>query len=278
MNNNSDFEIKNGIKCYSPDLAFYNNDFPADTFRFLYEAEETNFWFRSRNRIIQYLFDRYIGNKKADILEIGCGTGYVLKGLASAFPKYQLTGSEIHLEGIKFAKKRLTHAEFIQLDASQMPFEDRFNAVGAFDVLEHIEEDEKVMKQVYKALQANSYFFVTVPQYQWMWSSTDDLAFHKRRYSRKELKEKLREAGFEVRFISSFVFMLFPMMIISRWLKNIKTRGNPSTTDPHAELDELNLSPFLNSVFTGFMKIDEFLIKRGKALPWGGSLVAVAKK
>lgn len=275
INDSAEFEVINGIKCYSPTLAYANADYPADVFQFLYDAEETNFWFISRNRVIKQLFGRYIGNKPAAILEIGCGTGYVLKGLKTRFPNYILTGSEIHLEGIKFAQKRLPTIEFIQLDAMEMPFENTFEGVGAFDVLEHIEEDVRVMKEVYKALKPNGYFVISVPQYQWMWSTTDDIAFHKRRYSRKELIGKLENAGFEVIYIGSFVFALFPFMYISRFFKKSK-EGNENNN--HEELTELKINPFLNTVFLAVMKIDEVLIRLGRSLPFGGSLIAVARK
>lgn len=269
-----------GIKCYAPDLAFQNSDYPVEEFKFLYEAENKNFWFISRNRVIQHLFKKYIGAKKVNILEIGCGTGYVLKGLEKKFPKYTLKGSEIHVEGIKFAQKRLPNIEFVQLDATEMPFENEFDAIGAFDVLEHIEEDEKVMEEVNKSLKSKGYFIISVPQYQWMWSITDAIAFHKRRYHRKELKEKLEKAGFELKYMTSFVFTLFPMMYLSRLLKKkSKNDQDLSTSEAkQAELNELKLNPLLNSLFLACMKLDEWLIKLGVSLAWGGSLMAVAQK
>ena len=74
---------------------------------------------------MQHLFKKYLGSRNNKILEIGCGTGYVLKGLEDKFINYQLVGSEIHIEGIKFAKERLQKVEFIQLDATKMPFENQ---------------------------------------------------------------------------------------------------------------------------------------------------------
>lgn len=138
------------------------------------------------------------------------------------FKNYELYGSEIHLEGIKFAKNRLPNIELIQLDATNLPFENEYNAISAFDVLEHIEEDVKVIQQVHKALKRGGFFIVSVPQYQWLWSVNDNIAYHKRRYSRKELKNNLLIEGFEINYISSFVFILFPVMCISRLFKQKK--------------------------------------------------------
>ncbi len=271
------FTYINNIKCYAPDLANENSEYPKDVFKILFKAESTNFWFVSRNKIIQGLFRKYLGKQTSKVLELGCGTGYVLKGLQETFSNYELVGSEIHLEGIKFAKERLPNVNFIQLDATKIPFENQYDAIGAFDVLEHIDEDELVIQQVHKALKEGGLFFISVPQYQWMWSINDDIAYHKRRYSRKELKEKLSNSGFEVIYISSFVFMLFPFMYFSRLFK--ANKSNEITDEIIIkEMNELQLNPLLNKLFTLFMSIDVFFIRYKISLPFGGSLISVARK
>lgn len=272
-----EYEIISGIKCYSPNLAIENGDYPADSFKMLFEIEDKNFWFVNRNEIILNLFKKYLGKEANKVLEIGSGTGYVLKGLNDTFENYNLYGSEIHLEGIKFAKDRVPNIEFIQMDATNIPFEHEFNAIGAFDVLEHIEDDVKVIQEVHKALKPGGLFIISVPQYQWMWSINDDLAYHKRRYSHTELKNKLSNEGFEIIYISSFVFVLFPFMYISRLFKKNKAY---EITDEIIlkEMNELKLNPVINSIFGLLMKVDVFLIKMGVSLPFGGSLVTVARK
>ncbi len=273
------YEIIDGIKCYAPASAFQNNDFPSESFDKLYTSENTNFWFVSRNKVIKSLVKKYLPgqvNDKSKFLEIGCGTGFVLKGL-SENKSLELSGAEIYLQGLKYAKKRLPDVEFIQLDATDLPFDNYYNAIAAFDVLEHIEEDESVMKNVYKALKQEGYFFITVPQYMWMWSKTDDYACHKRRYTRIEMKSKLQANGFYVEYMSSFVFTLFPFMVISRFISKLTAKRNISATDI-SNAPELNINPVINSIFRFVMRLDEFLISRGISLPFGGSLLMVAKK
>lgn len=272
---NSEFKIIDGIKCYSPGLAISNDGFKREGFELLYKAEEKNFWFRSRNNVIIDLFKKYLGTSdEKKILEIGCGTGFVLKGL-SDFKSYILTGAEIHIEGLKYAKKRLADVEFIQCDATDLPFRNVYDAIGAFDVLEHIEEDEKVMKSVSDALKPGGKFFITVPQHMFMWSAEDEISCHKRRYSRNELNEKIIKSGFEVNYVSSFVTALFPAMYLSRLSQRI-TKKSPSS-DINSN-NELQLNPVVNSAFESIMKVDEAFIRSGLSLPFGGSLVMVASK
>jgi SAM-dependent methyltransferase len=270
----TNFTTIDGIQCYAPELAKENDGFHAEGFDDLYRAESKSFWFRSRNNVIKTLVKKHINNNNSmQFLEIGCGNAFVLSGLSAEFPKYQMWGAEIYLEGLKYAQKRLPNAKFVQLDATKIPFESEFEAIGSFDVLEHIDQDELVMKNIHKALKPGGHFFISVPQYMWMWSIADDYACHKRRYSKKELRTKLETAGFEIEYIGSFVFALFPAMAISRIL-NKKQKNE----DMKAQGMEIFIHPTINAIFTAFMKIDEILIKAGISLPFGGSLIAVAKR
>lgn len=176
-----------GIPCYAPEKMFQNEGFNPGDFELLYKLEEKNFWFRVRNKIIKHFVKLFVNKGNgAKFLEIGCGNAYVLKGLMD-LPGLELKGSEIYLNGVKHAKDRLPEVEFMQIDATEMPFKNTFDGIGAFDVLEHIEEDEKVMEQVKNSLKPGGVFVITVPQYPWMWTYLDNQACHKRRYTRSDL-------------------------------------------------------------------------------------------
>ena len=272
---NSTYQEIEGIKCYAPELASVNDYFPEEYLRHLYKIEDEHFWYRSRNRVIKRLFKKYVGTSDPkNIMEIGCGNGFILKGLME-FKNYNLCGADIHIQGLKHCKERLPDMDFIQLDATQMPFENNFDAIGAFDVLEHIDDDISVIKNIHKALKPHGHFLISVPQYQWMWSHMDDIDQHKRRYARKELNDKLTQNGFDVIYLSSFVFILFPLMAVSRLFKKNKNFQDRTFEE---KLTELQLSPAMNFLLESFMRIDEMLLKIGLRLPFGGSLIAVARK
>jgi SAM-dependent methyltransferase len=261
-----------GFRCYAPALAGGSTDYPIENFDLLYRLEGEHFWFRARNRIILRMFRQYVADQAHPrVLEIGCGTGYVLQGLA-AEGRYELTGLEEHLAGLRYARDRLPSAEFVQADARDLPYESEFDAIGAFDVLEHIAEDTAVLASVWRALKPGGIVVLTVPQHKWLWSATDDQAMHKRRYTRRELSVKLAAAGFVLLRGTSFVTALLPVMYLSRLAKR-RQRASPE-----AELYELDVSPPANTVCAGAMRIDEALIGMGVSLPVGGSLLAVARK
>lgn len=263
-----------GFKCYAPELAMQNSGFPPEALNILAELEENNFWFKARNKILHQLFEKYLGkNNYKKVLEIGCGNGYVLKGLKDL--GYNLIGSEIYLDGLKNVRKRLTDIQLIQLDALNMPFNNELDAVGMFDVLEHIDKDTKVMQNIYTSLKQDGYFFITVPQYEWMWSYLDDYAMHKRRYTQKEIKQKLTNAGFKVVFISSFVTTLFPFVFVSRLLKKNKSIDKITIEDV---IQEFKIPKWMNNLFYRLMMIDAWCIKKNISLSFGNSIVVVAQK
>jgi SAM-dependent methyltransferase len=276
------FEVIENFKCYAPELAFESRDYSPDFFEKMFALEENNFWFQARNRILRGLFEKFIGkNQTANILEIGVGTGYVLKELSS-LKNFKLQGGELHISGLRFARKRLPEVEFIQLDATRMPFKNEFEAVGAFDVLEHVDEDLKIMQGVHRSLKAGGLFFITVPQHKFLWSKQDEGAYHKRRYSREEMLDKLKNSNFEIEFVSSFVTILFPLMFLSRWsvLKKHPPKNgiDYGSQDVEYDFDELKISPFVNTISGLLMRFDEICLKMGLSLPFGGSLAVVARK
>ncbi|MBI5591161.1 MAG: methyltransferase domain-containing protein [Deltaproteobacteria bacterium] len=248
-----------------------NSGFKAHYFKELAELEAGNFWFRARNRIILWALSRYSPSLKS-FLEIGCGTGFVISGISKRFPGLKLFGSEYLEEGLVYARQRVPTAEFTQMDARCIPYESDLDAIGAFDVLEHIEEDETVLQQVYKALKPCGFLYITVPQHAWLWSAVDEFACHVRRYAGNELHEKVCQAGFEIVRSTSFVSMLLPAMYLSRLLQQNKTDMNID------EVIGLRVNPILNKIFEWFLRAELVLIRAGVSLPVGGSRLLVALK
>lgn len=272
--NDAPYDDIDGFRCYAPALARDFTDYPSGGFDVTAEAEARSFWCRTRNRILTQVFQRFAPRSRPlDVLEIGCGIGGVIKALRE-LPNLRLTGSEIYLQGLKYARARIPSVDFIQLDATDIPFHAAYDIVGAFDVLEHIEQDELVMTQVHAALRPDGLFIITVPQYQWMWGAIDELVHHKRRYSRRQLLERLERSGFEVLYSTSFVTTLFPFMMLSR-IWDRQRRDADATADLASRV---NLPGPVNTVFDWVMRIDETLLSLGLTLPFGGSLLAVARR
>ncbi len=235
-------------------------------------VEPKHFWFVARNRILMDMMRKYFPDP-GKVLEMGCGTGFVLSGLCATFPQARLSGSDIFTEGLTFTAKRVPNAFLFQMDARHIPFREEFDLIGAFDVLEHIEEDNAALAQMYQACKPGGGIVLTVPQHRWLWSRVDDFAHHKRRYTRAELIEKTASAGFRVEYATSFVSLLLPLMLASRGLKK-----SGEDMDKQMEAVGLKVGRLTNAVLGTIMQIERGLISLGLSFPFGGSLLLVARR
>jgi 2-polyprenyl-3-methyl-5-hydroxy-6-metoxy-1,4-benzoquinol methylase len=160
------------------------------------------------------------------------------------------------------------------MDARYIPYVSEFDVVGAFDVLEHIDDDPSVLCEIFKAVKPKGGCIISVPQHRWLWSINDDVACHKRRYSRKELKAKMETVGFRVLWTTSFVTLLFPLMLLSR----IKPGIGRKKHDRENVLKELKLPARLNALFEMIGNLELAMLRYGISLPVGGSLLCVGRK
>lgn len=258
-----------GFDAYAPDMADSRDSFDPALHVELAKLEAGNFWFRARNELILYALRTFAPGMRR-FLEIGCGTGFVLSGVRTAFPEVDAAGSELFVEALHYASQRLPGVAFMQMDARHIPFRQALDVVGAFDVIEHIEDDEGVLREAYLSLRQGGTLLLTVPQHPWLWSDQDEYAHHVRRYTRDELRGKLQAAGFTVAWQTSFVSLLLPMMLVSR----LGGRGSKNQ-DPFREF---RIPRWLDTALYLVMRAEIGLIKMGLRMPVGGSLMMVARK
>jgi SAM-dependent methyltransferase len=256
-----------GVVCLAPDLADGDVGFDVSLFAELAALEGANFWFRARNRLIEWALRRHFSDASR-FLEVGCGTGFVLAGVRQALPEAELHASELHLAGLRFARERHPHVRFYQLDARSLPFDAEFDVIGAFDLLEHIDDDVGVLEQLFRAVRPGGGVVLTVPQHPFLWSSADDQARHARRYRVGELQEKLLRVGFRPLMNTSFVTLLLPLMMVSRYFR--KPTGDP--------FRELRLGGVPNRLLEAVLGVERGLIRVGVPVPCGGTRVVAAAR
>lgn len=258
-----------GFFSFSPELAISNDGLPENSHHVLNKLQSKSFWFQKRNQLIQDVILRFFSTANK-VLEIGCGSGYVLNGIRTVLPSTTLTATEIYANGLCYAAERVSEpCEFLQVDARYLPFKNEFDLIGAFDVLEHIEEDELVIENMHQALKPGGGVIITVPQHPWLWSITDDIACHKRRYKRKQLSSLLQQHGFEILVNTSFMFFLLPIMLMQRVIGSRNKEYDPAK--------ELTISATLNKIFGAILECERRIIKHGGVLPIGGSRLVVAR-
>jgi SAM-dependent methyltransferase len=243
--------------------------YDARLFEQLAGLEDRSFWFRARNRLIVQAVNK-LASPGDRFLEVGCGTGYVLRALAEECG-LEVTGSEMLGDGLEHARRRVPQATLVELDAREMSYDKQFDLAGAFDVLEHIEDDTRALRGLHRALRPGGALVITVPQHPRLWSDADEHAHHVRRYRRSELVERVRNAGFEEIRTTSFVTSLLPLMMVSRWRQRRFAR-------PYDAAAELVPPEPLNRMLEIMLRWECSLIARGVSLPVGGSLLLVGRR
>jgi SAM-dependent methyltransferase len=244
--------------------------FADELFELLSQIEPRNFWFRARNDLIVWALRAHFP-QASRLLEVGCGTGFVLSALHERCPGLRVTGGELSRAGIEVARSRVPEVPIFQLDARHLPFENEFDVVAAFDVLEHIDDDEAVLVEMARAATDQGGLMVAVPQHPWLWGTVDDFSGHVRRYTRRELVTKLEQAGLRVVHMTSFVSLLLPVVAASR----LARRGTAETYDPKREFC---LPPHIDGLFEKVMWLERKMIERRVSFPFGSSLFAVATR
>jgi SAM-dependent methyltransferase len=262
-----------GYPAFAPELAIDGNGFAPEVHDELARIEGSCFWFTGRNDLLRFALKKFFP-AACSMLEVGCGTGFVMSGILNEKPEMRVVGGELFFTGLLQAGARLPDAELLQMDACHIPYADEFDVAGAFDVLEHIDEDQCALGEMFGAVKKGGGIIVTVPQHPCLWSLTDELACHKRRYTSSDLRAKIEAAGFRIGWITSYMTLVLPGIIISR----IKSSSFPSKAVKNAVLEALKIPPVVNTALDIICKFERGLLYRGMTLPLGGSLLCVALK
>jgi SAM-dependent methyltransferase len=259
----------NGIQTFALDKACGDGTDADYRWDALASAEADHFWFTSRNAVIGWALDTFFPAARS-FFDVGCGTGGVPAYIARRKPAVRVTAADVMLAALETAHGRERRVTWIQADVLNPPFEQEFDVVGAFDVLEHLERDDEALAGMYRIVRPGGGAIITVPQHRSLWSAVDDFSRHKRRYSRNEAIEKTRRAGFEIVHATSFVSLLLPVLLLAR-----RRRRDPRTFDPVAEL---RLPAPVNAAFGAVSAAERLLVTRRVSLPAGGSLLVVARR
>lgn len=247
----------------------------------LFASEDRHFWFRTRNLVISLLVKQLVAGfgPGARVLEVGCGTGNVLRVLEQICPPGTVAGMDLFIEGLRFASKRTT-CPLVQGDAHMPPFSRQFDLIGLFDVLEHLPDDREVLQDLHSMLAPGGALFLTVPAHRSLWSYFDTASDHYRRYETDELHDKLVQAGFRIEYLTQYMVSIFPLVRIGRTAATLRARLQRGKADQAQEMlyDELRVRPGVNEILQWLLALESRFIAQRHRLPIGTSLLAIARK
>lgn len=252
--------------------------YDATLFDDLARVEDRHFWFRARNVLIYKLVKKLCSGLKPGylVLEVGCGTGNVLNVLRSACDGGLVIGMERFFEGLPHARQRYA-GPLVQADARSLPFAKPFELVGMFDVLEHIPKERETLLSLRELLVPGGRLILTVPAHQFLWSHFDEAAHHCRRYSTTQIRKILAETGFEIDFVSQFMACIFPLVWAFRRIGGLRRPSGPEEAR-RLTMREFRVVPVINGLLASVMTLETRWLARGHKLPFGTSLVVVARR
>ncbi len=214
------------------------------------------------------LIKRYIPKPSGkSFLEVGCGTGVVIRTLEDM--GFTTTGLDVNAKALAFAKIG-THAKFIRQSFHSLIHTGKYHALGMFDVLEHQKDDQAFLRKANTLLRPGGYLFITVPALHSLWNDADTLAGHQRRYTQDGIIRKVEHAGFTVKFVNYWQFVLLPLYILFRAYWQMK---------PDRDMDMFLHTPAepVNTILHSLLYIERFFLFRIR-IPIGSSLILAAEK
>lgn len=233
--------------------------------------EKFHWWFIYRQNVLKFILKKYFSNldKNAKILDIGCGTGGNIQLLKENYEN--IIGIDNNDFALQYCKEKgLDNVIKGNLPDSIDVEDNSIDLILLFDVLEHIEEDEKSLSVLKNKLKNGGHILLTVPAFPFLWSKHDEGFHHKRRYKLKQLKKMFESLDFKIIKASYLYFLLFPVVLIMRILKQIFKR--------YSKMDDFKLNNmFLNNFIVKFLFIEEFLLKY-LDYPFGSSILVLARK
>ena len=150
--------------------------------------------------------------KEGDFLDIGCGDSFFdLKLLETDLNINKMIGIDIFLDKCKSGKRYSTLNSYEKLKGK------KFDTILMFDVLEHIEDDDKFIKDnLSKLIKDNSRIIMTIPAHQYLYSKHDEDLKHFRRYNKKMIRELCKNNHFKIVNYHYFYFSLYLYRLIFR--------------------------------------------------------------
>jgi SAM-dependent methyltransferase len=205
-----------------------------------------------------------VAGRPPRILDVGCGTGGGLTWLAG---HGQVTGVDFHPLAARHASR--VSSRVVRGRAQALPFAaGAFDLVTCLDVLYHhaVPDDERALAEIARALRPGGWLLLRVPAYDWLRGAHDRQVHTRHRYGRRELRQKLSGAGFEVRRLTGAGLSLLPPAVLRRLLQR-----------NHAVASDVRLpGPTVNRLLAAMLRAESRVSARFD-LPYGLSLLAVAR-
>ena len=236
--------------------------------------EERHWWYAGMRRVALAVLDPVLlGRPGLRILDAGCGTG----GTTAELRRYgEVVGIDVAWEALEPARARGLH-QLARASIERLPFPAaHFDVATSFEVVYHlgVGSDTAALAEIRRVLKPGGVLLLRVPAHDWLRGEHDRLVHTRHRYSRPEVLAKLEQAGFIVDRLSWANTVLFLPAVAKRLMER---SANGNDGGGSGEPDLWQPPGPLNAVLESAVAIEALAIPRGMPLPFGLSLLAVAR-
>jgi len=235
-----------------------------------HKLEENHWWFLGRRDIIFKLINNY--HRDTEILEVGCSGGALIRFLKERGFR-RLRGIDIDERAIEICRQKGITDTCVG-DAERTALKDQqFDMIIASDILEHIKDEDKALREWHRILKKDGELLVFVPAFKFLWSRHDEINHHYRRYSKLSLIKVLKKNGFSIERSSYWNFSLFLPASLVRLSQRFIFSNRKRVAE---QLNET--THFVNRTLKYILRLENKLLSGGINLPLGVSVFAIARK
>jgi SAM-dependent methyltransferase len=241
----------------------------------LERMEAEHFWFVVRRGIVLDAVRRARLARGSVFLDLGAGTGAMAAALARR--GFRAIAADYHARAAEAVRRTGGAVPFHAVDIRALPFRG-LDAVGLFDVIEHLDEPERALVEVRRALRPGGLLFATVPARPELWTPVDRHSGHRLRYDRPTLARQLRAGGFEPERITYFMMMLAAPLLVVRTFGRWRVEEDMPPERVDALFEDATTPPpaLVNRLASAALSLERAWLRAGD-LPYGSSLLAVAR-
>jgi SAM-dependent methyltransferase len=240
-----------------------------------HELEASQWWFEARRDMVIRLMRKI--DKKANILEVGCSGGCLIKDMKD-YGFERVSGVDISKAAIEVCEEKGIKSVYLR-DGIKTGFNDsQFDVVISSDVLEHIQDEVSALREWNRILKPGGILILFVPAFSFLWGEHDDANNHYRRYAKQGLIFNTERAYFKIERASYWNCTLFFPVALFRALKRILWKGSKTNQqDRLYRVYPIRGYPIINKILMCVLKFENRVLEISN-LPIGVSIFVVAKK
>jgi len=246
--------------------------YPSTGYNACLAIEDDSFWFQHRNKVISYFIEQ---ENPINFLDVGGGNGFQSMmvqnlGIDTIMVEPGINGAQnARNRGVK----KIVNGTMSDLESLSVAF----HSAGAFDVVEHIEDDIEFLGQMNRLMIPEAPLYLTVPAFNFLWSVDDVSAGHYRRYTKKKIKRSVEAAGFRLEYCSYFFSATFLPLLLLRAIPSLLGIRRQGELE-NKQASEHKSGGVLLSIVNAILAFEKKILSMGLSIPFGSSIIVVARK